>query len=116
MQGWAKTIFVLGVFWLLTRWIGTGSFLPVDVRTVALWAAVLLAFFLLWRDGRALLARLGLSKPETPLFILEQRLARGELDLDAYRKLRDELLRPAGIPARNKNIKRKRVSRGGRHE
>ena len=111
MQGWAKTIFVLGVFWLLTRWIGAGSFLPVDIRSAALWAAVLLAFFLLWRDGRALLARLGLSRPEAPLSILEQRLARGELDLDAYRKLRDELLRSAGIPGRNKNTKPRRVSR-----
>ena len=76
---------------------------------MALWAAVLLAFFLLWRDGRPLLARYGFARQDTPLAILEQRLAKGELDLDAYRALRDELLSPAGIPPQSANRKSKRA-------
>jgi hypothetical protein len=105
----------LGVLWLLAHWLGLGPLITPDSRTVAIWAAVLLALFLLWRDGRVLLARYGLTRHDAPLAILEGRLARGELDLRAYRILRDELLASAGIPVPNKNNQPKRVFRGDRH-
>ena len=115
MKAWSRTLFVLGVLWLLTRWIGVGLFLP-DARTVALWAAVLLAVFLLWRDGRGLLARYGLTRNDSPLAVIETRLARGELDLDTFRQLRTELLTAAGITGANQNRQPERVLRGDRRE
>ena len=115
VKAWGRTLFVLGVLWLLTRWIGVGLFLP-DARTVALWAAVLLAVFLLWRDGRGLLARYGLTRNDSPLAVLETRLARGDLDLDTFRQLRTELLAAAGIAGANQNRQPERVLRGDRRE
>lgn len=91
-MAWGRTLFVLGLVWLLVRWIGVGSLAIPDARTVALWAAVLLGLLLLWRDGRALFGRYGnAAKAEHPLAILAERLARGEVDLDTYHKVRDEL-------------------------
>ena len=112
MKAWGRTLFVLVVLWLLTRWIGAGPPIMPDARTVALWAAVLLAVFLLWRDGRSLLARYGLTRNDSPLAVLETRLARGELNLDTYRQLRAELVAAAGISGTNKNRLPERVLRG----
>ncbi|MGE5551893.1 MAG: hypothetical protein ACM3ZC_15375 [Bacteroidota bacterium] len=117
MKEWGRTVLVLGVFWLLTRWVGMGALFTPDARSIALWSAVLLAGFLLWRDGRVLLARIGLSGHDAPLSILERRLAQGELSLDSYRALREELLSTrAGIAAANKNTDSKCVLRGDRGE
>lgn len=116
MKAWGRTLFVLGVLWLLTRWIGAGSLYLPDARTIALWAAVLLAVFLLWRDGRGLLARYGLTRHDSPLAMLETRLARGDLDLDSYRQLRAELTGAAGIAGANQNRQPERVLRGDRRE
>jgi hypothetical protein len=115
VKAWGRTLLVLAVLWLLTRWIGIGFFLP-DARTIALWAAILLAVFLLWRDGRGLLARYGLTRNDAPLAVLEIRLARGELDLDTFRQLRTELSAAAGIAGAAQNRQPERVLRGDRRE
>ncbi|MGE5599867.1 MAG: hypothetical protein ACM3XS_10870 [Bacteroidota bacterium] len=101
---------------MLTRWLGMGASFAPDLRTVALWAAILLGLFLFWRDGRAILARYGLAPRDTPLAILAERLAKGELDLETYRRIREELAGEAGIPGANPNSVPKRVLRGDRAE
>lgn len=112
MKAWGRTILVLGVIWLSLRWVGAGAVRTPDARTIAWWAVLLLAAFLLWRDGRVLLTRYGWSGHDAPLTILERRLARGELDLDSYRALRDELLAAGGFPGTRKNTVPMRVLRG----
>ncbi len=114
MRAWGRMIFLLGVLWLLTRWLGFGYWFNPDARTIALWASILLALFLLWRDGRVLLARYGWTAADQPLALLEGRLARGEIDLEAYRSLRAELLAEAGITSPKKNTEPKRVLRNSR--
>ncbi|MGE5528717.1 MAG: hypothetical protein ACM3X6_06195 [Patescibacteria group bacterium] len=114
MRTWGRVVVLLGLIWLLTRWAGLGRLGLPDLRTAALWAAVLLAIFLVWRDGRPFLARHGFAAQDSPLAILERRLACGELDLRSYRRLRAELSDQAGIRAGNKNNSEpKRVLRGG---
>ncbi len=116
MQAWGRTILILGVFWLLVRWVGAGPLVAPDARTIVLWASIFLGVYLVWRDGRPLLARYGLAGRDTPLAILERRLAGGDIDLDSYRRLRDELLGTAGIAGSNQNRESRRVLRGGRLE
>lgn len=112
MNAWGRTIFFLAVFWLLTRWLGAGTLPMPDARTAAIWAAIVLGVFLLWRDGRPLLARYGLSGNDDPFALLERRLARGEIDLGTYRRLRKELIAAAGICGAERNKKPGRVLRG----
>jgi uncharacterized membrane protein len=106
MRTWARTIAFFGGLWLAAGLLGGGSFF-MDARRAVLWAALLLGLFLLWRDGRPLLARYGFTASDAPLAILEQRLAKGELDLELYKTLRGELTAPAGISilSGNKKVK-----------
>ena len=103
MKSWGRAAFILGAFWLLARWIGIGPFFVPSLRTAVLYAAVILALYLGWRDGRRLLIRIGLIEERSALAILDRRLARGEIDLQIYRAMRAELLAPAGFERRNKN-------------
>lgn len=106
------SFFLLG--WLLLYWSGLGGFPVLDLKRVALWAAVLLGFFLLVRDGRLFLLRLGILRAESPLSILALRLAKGEIDLETYRALREEILASAGIARANENRLKGPVLRGER--
>ncbi|NLG84955.1 MAG: hypothetical protein GX493_10205 [Firmicutes bacterium] len=111
---WWRVLFFFLFGWLLLYWSGLGGIPAIDLRRAALWAVVLLCFFLLCRDGRLLLLRLGVLRTESPLSILELRLAKGEIDLATYRALREELLASAGITRANENRLKGPVLRGER--
>ena len=116
MRLWARAISFFLFVWLLSRWWGLGFFAAPDLRRAALWAAIALGLFLLCRDGRPLLLRLGLLRADSPLLILDERLAKGEIDLDTYRLLREEILSSAGILGAKANRVKSPVLRGDRLE
>ena len=116
MKLWARAVFFLLFVWLLSRWLSPGGFAAPDPRRVALWAMIALGLFLICRDGRHLLLRLGLLRGDSPLLLLNERLARGEIDLDTYRLLREEILASAGILGAEANRVKSPVLRGDRLE
>ena len=75
--------------------MGAGWLLMTGLWLVLLLAAIALVVWILphIRDGRK--ASQAPDAGPTPLEVLDHRLARGELDIEAYRRLREELCRTA---------------------
>lgn len=68
--------------------IGWGGWLFMTLAIIAFWGVVVVAVIVLFRAGPRSAA--GGSR-QTPLELLDERLARGELSAEEYRTLRDTL-------------------------
>lgn len=66
--------------------MGWGGWLLMTLTMVVFWAAVVLAVMALFRDAEPTRQR------RTPVQLLDERFARGEIDVTEYRRRRDALV------------------------